>query len=35
MGANEKHQYCLGAFLMDIDDSLKVTGRTVNPIYGA
>jgi len=31
-GANEKHQYCLGAFLMDPDDPSKVIGRTVDPI---
>lgn len=31
-GANEKHQYCLGAFLMDINDPTKVIARTVEPI---
>lgn len=31
-GANEKHQYCLGAFLMDIHDPSKVLGRTAEPI---
>jgi predicted GH43/DUF377 family glycosyl hydrolase len=31
-GANEKHQYCLGAFLMDINDPAKVISRTVKPI---
>jgi predicted GH43/DUF377 family glycosyl hydrolase len=31
-GANEKHQYCLGAFLMDIDDPSKIIGRTIEPI---
>jgi predicted GH43/DUF377 family glycosyl hydrolase len=31
-GANEKHQYCLGAFLMDIDNPAKVTARTLEPI---
>lgn len=31
-GANEKHQYCLGAFLMDLDDPAKILGRTVEPI---
>ncbi len=31
-GANEKHQYCLGAFLMDTDDPSKVIARTEAPI---
>lgn len=31
-GANEKHQYCLGAFLMNLDDPSKVIGRTTAPI---
>jgi predicted GH43/DUF377 family glycosyl hydrolase len=31
-GANREHQYCLGAFLMDIDDPSKVLARTVEPI---
>jgi predicted GH43/DUF377 family glycosyl hydrolase len=31
-GANTEHQYCLGAFLMDIDDPSKVLARTVEPI---
>jgi predicted GH43/DUF377 family glycosyl hydrolase len=31
-GANEQHQYCLGAFLMDLDDPSKVVSRTKNPI---
>lgn len=31
-GANEKHQYCLGAFLMDLEDPSKVVSRTVTPI---
>jgi len=31
-GANEQHQYCLGAFLMDLDDPGKVIGRTSDPI---
>lgn len=31
-GANAEHQYCLGAFLMDIDDPSKVLGRTLDPI---
>jgi len=31
-GANEKHQYCLGAFLMDLDDPSKVIARTPEPI---
>jgi predicted GH43/DUF377 family glycosyl hydrolase len=31
-GANEKHQYCLGAFLMDINDPSKLLGRTTDPI---
>jgi len=31
-GANEQHQYCLGAFLMDLDDPTKVLSRTVKPI---
>ena len=31
-GANEKNYYCLGAFLMDIDDPSKIIARSVNPI---
>lgn len=31
-GANENHQYCLGAFLMDLKDPSKVIARTVEPI---
>lgn len=31
-GANENHQYCLGAFLMDLEDPTKVIARTEEPI---
>jgi len=31
-GANEKHQYCLGAFLMDLEDPSIVKARTIDPI---
>lgn len=31
-GANEKHQYCLGAFLMDLQNPSKVIARTEEPI---
>ena len=31
-GANEQHQYCLGAFLMDLTDPSKVIARTEKPI---
>ncbi|MFB9079181.1 glycoside hydrolase family 130 protein [Flavobacterium procerum] len=31
-GANSQHQYCLGAFLMDIKDPSKVIARTLDPI---
>ena len=31
-GANAAHQYCLGAFLMDLNDPSKVIGRTHAPI---
>jgi predicted GH43/DUF377 family glycosyl hydrolase len=31
-GANENHQYCLGAFLMDLKDPSKVIARTEKPI---
>lgn len=31
-GANEKHQYCLGAFLMDLENPSKVIARTEDPI---
>ncbi|MGO4878163.1 glycoside hydrolase family 130 protein [Pedobacter psychrotolerans] len=31
-GANEKHQYCLGAFLMDLADPSKVLAQTEYPI---
>ena len=31
-GANHQHQYCLGAFLLDINDPSKVLARTESPI---
>ncbi|PXY46519.1 glycoside hydrolase family 130 protein [Flavobacterium hydrophilum] len=31
-GANAEHQYCLGAFLMDLEDPSKVISRTLDPI---
>jgi predicted GH43/DUF377 family glycosyl hydrolase len=31
-GANQLHQYCLGAFLLDPDDPSKVIARTEDPI---
>jgi predicted GH43/DUF377 family glycosyl hydrolase len=31
-GANTGHQYCLGAFLLDINDPSKVISRTIDPI---
>jgi predicted GH43/DUF377 family glycosyl hydrolase len=31
-GATEEHRYCLGAFLMDINDPSKVIARTTDPI---
>jgi predicted GH43/DUF377 family glycosyl hydrolase len=31
-GANEQHQYCLGAFLMELENPAKVIGRTDEPI---
>ncbi|MDR6968313.1 putative GH43/DUF377 family glycosyl hydrolase [Flavobacterium arsenatis] len=31
-GANENHQYCLGAFLLDLEDPTKVLSRTEEPI---
>jgi len=31
-GANEKHQYCLGAFLMALNDPSEVLARTEGPI---
>ena len=31
-GANTEHQYCLGAFLMDLNDPSKVLARTTDPI---
>lgn len=31
-GANGKRQYCLGAFLMDLNDPSKVLARTEEPI---
>ena len=31
-GANEKHEYCLGAFLMDLNDPSKIIARTETPI---
>jgi predicted GH43/DUF377 family glycosyl hydrolase len=31
-GANAENQYCLGAFLMDMDDPSRVLARTLDPI---
>jgi predicted GH43/DUF377 family glycosyl hydrolase len=31
-GANEKHQYCLGALLLDLNDPSKVLARSRDPI---
>jgi predicted GH43/DUF377 family glycosyl hydrolase len=31
-GANLQHQYCLGAFLMDLDNPARIIGRTIDPI---
>lgn len=31
-GANEKHQYCLGAFLMDLDNPYQVIAQSEQPI---
>ncbi|KOP36520.1 glycosidase [Flavobacterium sp. WLB] len=31
-GANENHMYCLGAFLMDLENPTKVIARTIDPI---
>jgi predicted GH43/DUF377 family glycosyl hydrolase len=31
-GANYEHQYCLGAFLLDLNDPYKVIARTEEPI---
>jgi len=31
-GANENHQYCLGAFLLDLNDPTKVIARAEEPI---
>jgi predicted GH43/DUF377 family glycosyl hydrolase len=31
-GANQNHQYCLGAFLMDLNNPSKVIARTQDPI---
>jgi predicted GH43/DUF377 family glycosyl hydrolase len=31
-GANQNHQYCLGAFLMDLQNPFKVLARTIKPI---
>ena len=31
-GANEAHQYCLGAFLLDLEDPARVIARTDGPI---
>lgn len=31
-GATEQHRYCLGAFLMDLEDPSKVISRSVEPI---
>jgi len=34
-GANEKHQYCLGALLLDLNDPSKVLARSDEPIMHA
>lgn len=31
-GANEKHQYCLGALLLDLNDPSKVLARSIQPL---
>jgi beta-1,2-mannobiose phosphorylase / 1,2-beta-oligomannan phosphorylase len=31
-GANAEHRYCLGAFLMELDNPSKVISRTIEPI---
>lgn len=31
-GADESHRYCLGAFLLDLNDPSIVLGRTIDPI---
>lgn len=31
-GANEKHQYCLGALLLDLEDPYKVIARSHDPL---
>jgi len=31
-GANQQHQYCLGAFLLDLNDPSQLIGRTEDPI---
>ena len=31
-GANAEHRYCLGAFLMDLDDPSKMISRSIDPI---
>jgi len=31
-GANKEHRYCLGAFLMDLNDPFKVIAQTIEPI---
>ncbi|MFL9482566.1 glycoside hydrolase family 130 protein [Chitinophagaceae bacterium LWZ2-11] len=34
-GANEKHQYCLGALLLDLNDPSKVLARSETPVMRA
>lgn len=34
-GANEEHRYCLGAFLLDLNDPSKVLARTIDPIMSS
>jgi len=31
-GANAEHKYCLGGFLMELDNPSKVISRTIEPI---
>lgn len=31
-GANAEHRYCLGAFLMDLNEPWKIIARTIDPI---
>ena len=31
-GANDKHQYCLGALLLDLNDPSKVISRSLSPL---